>query len=129
MSYMFQSAFAANPDVTNWNVSNVINMKRMFYILSLGIGAMILATGHAFAQQSRCTDHATFTTRLATQFGESRQAIALTSANRVLEVFASTETGSWTITLTDPGGPTCMVAAGQGFELTNTPQPATDSGA
>jgi hypothetical protein len=93
-------------------------MKRIFYVLSLGIGAMLLATTHAFAQQSHCADHASVVAQLAEGYGESRQAIGLSSTNHVLEVFASPETGSWTITLTQPGGPTCFVAAGQGFEIT-----------
>jgi hypothetical protein len=36
--------------------------------------------------------------------------------NRIIEVFASDETGSWTITITSPDGTTCLVAAGQFWE-------------
>jgi len=93
-------------------------MKRQFLALSLGVGAMILATGHAFAQQQNrnCADRARVIERLATAYGESRQSIGLGANNAVIEVFASTETGTWTITVTSPAGMTCLVASGQAFE-------------
>ena len=34
----------------------------------------------------------------------------------VIEVFASEETGSWTILLTSPQGLTCLMAAGEAYE-------------
>lgn len=92
-------------------------MNRSFFLLSLGIGAMLLAADMAFAQQSNCADHATVVASLSDGYGENRQAMGLTSTNTVLEVFASTTTGTWTITLTTPGGPTCLVAAGIGFQM------------
>lgn len=92
-------------------------MKRNFFLLSLGIGALLLATQTAFAQQSNCADHDTVVARLAEGYGESRQAMGLTNANTILEVFASAATGTWTITITAPGGPTCLVAAGQAFQI------------
>jgi len=93
-------------------------MNQRLLALSLGIGAMILATGHAFAQQNRnCADRALVLERLATAYGESRQSIGLGADNSVIEVFASTETGTWTITVTLPSGQTCLVASGQAFEV------------
>ena len=50
------------------------------------------------------------------KYGESRQAIGLGTNNQVVEVFASLETGTWTITVTTPAGVTCLVASGQSFE-------------
>ncbi|MCP3971875.1 MAG: hypothetical protein GY717_16445 [Rhodobacteraceae bacterium] len=95
-------------------------MKRQFLALSLGVGAMLLATQHAFAQENRnCADRARVVERLASAYGESRQSIGLAPNNSVIEVFASTETGTWTITVTSPNGVTCLVASGQAFEATN----------
>ena len=54
--------------------------------------------------------------RLNTRYGESRQSIGIGSNNSVVEVFASTETGTWTIVVTMPTGVACLVAAGQAFE-------------
>lgn len=93
-------------------------MQRSILALSFGIGAMILATGHAFAQQRQCADRARVIERLAEAYGESRQSIGLAANDAVVEVFASTETGTWTITVTSPAGMTCLVASGQAFEAT-----------
>jgi hypothetical protein len=42
--------------------------------------------------------------------------MGLGANNAVVEVFASEETGTWTITVTMPSGLTCLVASGQSFE-------------
>ncbi|MEE9426882.1 MAG: hypothetical protein V3V25_01920 [Paracoccaceae bacterium] len=91
-------------------------MKRQFLALSLGLGAMLLATQHAFAQSARCADREIVVNRLAAKYGESRQSIGLGANNSVVEMFASVQTGTWTITVTMPTGQTCIVAAGRSFE-------------
>jgi hypothetical protein len=96
-------------------------MSSQFLTLSFGIGAMILATGHAFGQTSgpsgrNCGERDFVLERLADRYGESRQSIGLGADNQVVEVFASLETGTWTITVTSPAGTTCLVASGQSFE-------------
>ena len=104
-------------------------MKRNFFLMSFGIGAMMLAAQDVSAQPRNCADHAQVVERLAERYGESRQTIGLGSDNTVVEMFASPETGSWTLTITRPGGPTCLAAAGQGYQHVNEPLPTTDSGA
>lgn len=92
-------------------------MKRNFLILSFGVGAMILATSHAFAQGAQnCGKRQPIVERLADRFGESRQSIGLGTQNRVIETFANPETGSWTITVTRPDGIMCLLASGHAFE-------------
>lgn len=92
-------------------------MKRQFLALSLGVGAMIMATQHAYAETNRnCAQRDRIVERLATTYGETRQSIGLAPNNGVVEVFASQETGTWTITVTMPTGVTCLVASGQSFE-------------
>lgn len=58
----------------------------------------------------------TVVARLASTYGETRQSIGLGSNNSVVEVFASVESGTWTITVTTAAGLTCLVASGQSFE-------------
>lgn len=70
----------------------------------------------AGAAMAACTDHDALAARLAEGWGESRQSIALGGNGAVVETFANPETGSWTIAVTTPGGPTCIVAAGTAFE-------------
>lgn len=54
--------------------------------------------------------------KLASAFGETRRSIGLGANNGVVEVFASEETGTWTITVTLPDGTTCLIASGQAWE-------------
>ena len=92
-------------------------MKNQIVGLSLGVGAMLWATHHAFAQGTRhCGERAQVVNRLADGYGETRQSIGLGADNSVIEVFASEETGTWTITVTLPNGMTCLVASGQAYE-------------
>lgn len=71
----------------------------------------------AMAQNARnCGPREAVVDRLAQGYGESRQSMGLGANNAVIEVFASDETGTWTITVTTPNGLTCLVASGQSFE-------------
>jgi len=88
---------------------------------------MMLAAQQTQALGANCADHATVVERLGEHYGESRQSIGLGSDNSVVEVFASMDTGSWTITVTRPGGPTCLVAAGQAYQYVNEPLANFDS--
>ena len=68
------------------------------------------------AQAQNCAPRGIVVERLSAQFGETRRGIGLGGQNRVLEVFASAESGSWTVTVTLPDGMTCLIASGQDWE-------------
>ncbi len=91
--------------------------------------AAILCASTASAQSGNCAAHERVVEQLAAGYGESRQSIGIGSDNTVVEVFASLETGTWTITVTQPGGPTCLVASGAAFQMLAEALPNTDSGA
>lgn len=91
--------------------------------------ALLLPAGLAQAQNAQCADHLTMQQHLAENWGESRQSIALDAANSVVELYASSETGTWSLLVTTPGGPTCMIASGNAFEMVNEPLPALGEGA
>ncbi|MDF0602284.1 hypothetical protein P1J78_16205 [Psychromarinibacter sp. C21-152] len=98
-------------------------MKRRILALFLVVGAGALAA--PAAAQRNCAERQTVIDRLAEGYGESRQSIGIGANNSVVEVFASIETGTWTITVTMPDGTTCLVASGQAFErLDEVPRPA-----
>lgn len=91
-------------------------MKTMFE-MTMGLGVMVLAASQASAEGNQnCAPREMVLERLADKYGETRQSIGLGANNAVVEVFASTDTGSWTITVTMPTGLTCLVASGQSFE-------------
>jgi hypothetical protein len=66
--------------------------------------------------QRQCAPRDSVVERLAEGYGETRQSVGLGRDNSMMEVFASPESGSWTITITFPTGMTCLVASGQSFE-------------
>lgn len=85
---------------------------------------------HTQAQAPRnCAPRASVVTRLAERYGETRQSVGIGSNNAMVEVFASEETGSWTILVTMPTGVSCLVASGQSFEEVAEALPAKGSDA
>lgn len=90
----------------------------MTHLTMIGTAALaVLLAFPAKAQTaSNCAPREMVVERLATKYGESRQSMGLGANNAVVEVFASDETGTWTITVTSVNGITCLVAAGQAFE-------------
>ncbi|RMD93682.1 MAG: hypothetical protein D6811_04470 [Alphaproteobacteria bacterium] len=68
------------------------------------------------AEGPNCAERARVLEQLAGRYGETRQSMGLASNNALIEVFASEETGSWTITMTLPSGLTCLIASGQAYE-------------
>ncbi|WP_297772985.1 hypothetical protein [uncultured Roseovarius sp.] len=82
----------------------------------------LLASG-AQAQSRNCAPREVVLDRLATAYGETRHSMGLGAQGVVIEVFASQSSGSWTITVTRPGGLTCLIASGQAFEALADPLP------
>ncbi|MFN3210344.1 MAG: hypothetical protein ACE369_15325 [Roseovarius sp.] len=76
------------------------------------------------ALAASCAPRDTVVERLASKYGESRQSMGLGVNNAVIEVFASSETGTWTITVTSARGVTCLVASGQSYEALDEALPA-----
>lgn len=92
-------------------------MNRDSITLGLGVAAILLVTqGLARADGTLCTGHAALVAQLAAHDGESRQATGIAGSDRLVEFFASPETGSWTITVTTPDGIACLHAAGEHVE-------------
>ncbi len=79
------------------------------------------ALAQSATAQQRCAQRDLILEKLTSKYGETRQSVGLGTNNTMIEVFASVETGSWTITATNARGITCLVASGQAFEaLTET---------
>lgn len=90
-------------------------MKRTL-IASTLVCLSTLAASTAAAQTANCSTRDHVVGHLADRFGEARQSIGLASGNRIVEMFASPETGTWTLTMTTPDGRTCIIGAGQAWE-------------
>lgn len=99
--------------------------KKTFRLaLGLSLGFALLIPQYLQAQGQNCAPRPKVLEKLTQQFGETRQSIGLAAQGSVVEVFASAETGSWTITVTLPSGMTCLVASGQSFETLAEALPA-----
>lgn len=96
---------------------------KMMFAMSFGFAALILATQNAFAA-SNCADRSFVLNELAAKYRETRRAMGLAANNTMMEMFASADTGTWTLTVTMPDGTTCLVASGIGFETVSDPLPA-----
>lgn len=88
---------------------------------ALIVATALLAPLVAQAQGQNCGNRELVVERLTNKYGESRQSIGMAPQGRVVEVYASHETGTWTITVTMPNGVTCLVASGQSFETLDEP--------
>ncbi len=105
-------------------------MTRMMNVMIAGVLALAAMVNAAQAQQARnCGPRDIVVSRLAEGYGETRQSMGLGANNSVIEVFASDESGSWTITVTTPNGMTCLVASGQAYETLAEALPAKGSDA
>lgn len=89
----------------------------LFGAIAIAVTAMPLAADPTTTRNKACAPHAAVVEKLARDYGESRQSIGLGRDNAMMEVFASRDTGSWTITVTRADGITCLIASGQAFEV------------
>ncbi len=100
-------------------------MKQNQYLAVFLFGAAALAAYQASAEANpQCAPRALVLERLSDGYDETRQSIGLGTGGAVVETFASSETGTWTITVTNTQGITCLIAAGQAFETLTEALPA-----
>ena len=65
--------------------------------------------------QTVCADHGDLLKHLADRYGEQPHSIAFTDQGNLVEVVVSPN-GTWTILVTAPGRPSCIVATGKEWE-------------
>ena len=78
---------------------------------TLALGALLVVPGQAVAN-AMCADRAKFVDQLEKKYSEQISARGLQSSDRLLEIFTSSETGSFTVLLTRPDGVSCVLATG-----------------
>ena len=97
------------------------------------VGALAIScgiSGPVFAQGSAsCADRSLIVDRLSSKYGETRQSAGLNQNNGMVEIFASEETGTWTILVTMPTGVSCLMAAGKAWQGMAELTPSSDEGA
>ncbi len=80
----------------------------------------------AQAQGRACGERTAIIERLESGYGETRTAAGLSTQSGMIEIFASEETGTWTIIMTMPTGQSCLMAAGNSWD--SDPAQVTKSG-
>lgn len=94
---------------------------------ALFMAAVVVAmmiSGPAWGQQA-CADRGQLLSILGRDFGEQPALRAIDAAGRVIEILVG-PSGSWSMLVTHPGGPTCLAGSGEAFEL--APRPVTTPG-
>jgi hypothetical protein len=100
----------------------------MFSIHGAGIAVAVallpFSAGAAGPSQSpgqvTCADHRELLSDFKESYREERGALGVTDSGQLLEVLVSPK-GTWTMLITQPHGPSCIVATGQSWELPREP--------
>ena len=66
----------------------------------------------AWAQALACAPRAALATKLAADYGETLSARGLQNPNALIEVFASAESGSFTVLISRADGMSCILSTG-----------------
>jgi hypothetical protein len=67
------------------------------------------------ASRTVCGVRTDLVQHLEKSFGETRASLMLDGVGNMVEMFGNAETGTWTITVTAPGGATCVLSAGSNW--------------
>ncbi len=82
-------------------------------VLILGMAAVGLPDAQA---QMACGTRDSVVEKLGEKYGEVRRGGGLAGPSAIFEVWASEETGTWTILKTTPNGLTCVMAVGDDWQ-------------
>ena len=83
-----------------------------FALISVCIGFTTSAQA-----QMVCGARGDIVKQLEKKYGETRRSVGLQQGRGVVEIYASKNTGSWTILVTDTRGKSCLMAAGEAFQI------------
>jgi len=95
------------------------------------LAVALLAGSPASAQQAGsevrapCHRYDEVTRQLGSRYKEAPVSLGVQTNGNLLQVFASPESGTWTILSTSPTGMTCVIAAGKSWEslkIANDPE-------
>jgi len=95
---------------------------RCLALAALAVAAAVAGPCQAFAEPEAaaerlpCHDYQTIVETLDKRYGETPASLGLQTNGNMLQVFASSESGSWTILSVAPSGIGCIVAAGRHWQ-------------
>jgi hypothetical protein len=95
-------------------------MTRSALLTTVAILATVIAA--PASAQTVCGDRAKMISYLGTDYKESRTGMGIAANGSVVELYTA-DTGSWTMLMTVPGGPTCVMGSGEAWENQLKPAP------
>lgn len=84
--------------------------------LLVAVGLCLMATAASTLASPNCGQRSEIIAILAERYGETPRGIGLAANQSMLEIYASSATGTWTATATSAGGTTCLIASGEGWQ-------------
>ena len=91
-------------------------MKREMVLLPVLIGGLLTMTATPSPASGFCADRNEMVRSLADKFKENPTAVGQINGDAAIEVFVSKK-GSWTILATGTDGKSCVVSAGENWEI------------
>lgn len=90
---------------------------------------MVLIASSAYAQRvgQVCGPREQMASGLQKQYGEIVSSIGIDRGGRLVEVYVNPSTRTWSLVITTPGGPSCLVSAGEAWDRLDPKAPETDS--
>ena len=85
----------------------------------LVFGMALLAFSGVAQAQIPCGDHDEAIKHLAEKYNEHPQGIGISAQGAAVELLVS-ESGTWSVLVTEPGRPTCLVASGESWHTVET---------
>ena len=89
--------------------------------------ALSQSQGNGNTERYLCDQRTSVVGELTQSFREKPVAVGMQGNGTLLELFASKETGSWTVLITLPSGVSCLTLVGDSFEM--LPQKVAGPGA
>ncbi len=100
-------------------------MKRMIIIGVLFALALVQALPLFAEGTASCAPLSALAEQLATKYGERRVAAGLSAQGMLFQVFQS-QSGTWTLVVSDAAGRACALAAGTNWETYPIPKAGTE---
>jgi hypothetical protein len=91
-------------------------MLREFVLFPALIGSLLTVTATPAPAENFCAERAEMVKSLSDKFKENPTALGQINGDAVIEVFVS-EKGSWTILATGTDGNSCVLSAGDGWQI------------
>ena len=91
-------------------------IRALAILVSLLVAVPVLAQSAGTDDTTRCDVRKSVVEFLSDRYREEPVAMGVAENGGLVEVLASREGSTFTIIVTNPGGQTCMVAAGEGWE-------------